>query len=153
MRAISIAVALTLTSSALAQSAPAFQAGSASPSAVSSANTAPVMTANAELLMMVEQLQQEVQYLRGAVEEQAHHIKQLKQQGRDRYRDLDQRLLQLKPVSGSGNGGSGSSASVAARAPLAVAPTPKPVKPTGKSDPKAGGELKSAPSGDRKSVV
>ncbi len=50
---------------------------------------------------MVEQLQQEVQTLRGIVEEQSHQIKLLKQQGRDRYRDLDQRLLQLKQLPSS----------------------------------------------------
>lgn len=65
---------------------------------------------------MVEQLQQEVQTLRGIVEEQSHQIKLLKQQGRDRYRDLDQRLLQLKQVPGSSSGSSSVPANVKANA-------------------------------------
>ncbi len=39
-----------------------------------------------ELLMLVEQLQEEVQFLRGKVEEQAHRMKQMETDQRDRYR-------------------------------------------------------------------
>jgi tol-pal system protein YbgF len=88
----SLAIALAFTASASAQSTPAFQASS---SAIKPA-TQTQMNANAEFLFMLEQLQQEVQSLRGLVERQTHEIKQLKQQGRDRYRDLDQRLLKLQ---------------------------------------------------------
>ena len=91
-RILSLAIALAFTASALAQSTPAFQASS--PTVKPTTQTQ--MNANAELLFMLEQLQQEVQSLRGMVEKQSHEIKQLKQQGRDRYRDLDQRLLQLQ---------------------------------------------------------
>ncbi len=48
-----------------------------------------------EVYLMVEQLQQEVRELRGMVEQQAYTIEQLKAQQRDRYMDLDQRLLNL----------------------------------------------------------
>src|SRR5690606_39497952 len=48
-----------------------------------------------EVYLMVEQLQQEVRELRGMVEQQAYTIEQLKSQQRDRYMDLDQRLLNL----------------------------------------------------------
>ncbi|MCP5160308.1 MAG: tol-pal system protein YbgF [Hahellaceae bacterium] len=57
------------------------------------------ISANAELLMMMEQLQREVQTLRGLVEEQSYQIKLLKEQGRERYRDLDGRLLLLSKSS------------------------------------------------------
>src|SRR5690554_655654 len=59
---------------------------------------APLMvaqSANVEIYLMVEQLQREVRELRGMVEEQGYAIEQLKSQQRDRYMDLDQRLLNL----------------------------------------------------------
>ncbi len=90
-RILSLAIALAFSASASAQSTPAFQA-----STPAKPVTQTQMNANAELLFMLEQLQQEVQSLRGMVEKQSHEIKQLKQQGRDRYRDLDQRLLKLQ---------------------------------------------------------
>lgn len=70
--------------------------------------TAPVGQAsgNSELFFMLDQLQQEVRYLRGVVEEQAHQIHQLQQSARSRYKDLDSRVLNLsKEVSGLKKGG------------------------------------------------
>lgn len=49
----------------------------------------------AELYYQVQILQEEVQGLRGLVEEQAHELKQLKQQRLDDYVDLDRRLSEL----------------------------------------------------------
>ena len=100
-RIFSLAIALSFVDGATAQSAPAFQASPAQPSVSTSASvnkqhSSEGYNAASELLFMVEQLQQEVQELRGTVEQQGYQIKQLKQQGRDRYHDLDQRLLQLK---------------------------------------------------------
>lgn len=64
--------------------------------------------ANAELFYMIQQLQGEVRRLQGEVEEQRHQVDQLKNQARDRYIDLDQRILQLSAdVAGSGQPGSG----------------------------------------------
>jgi tol-pal system protein YbgF len=51
--------------------------------------------ANAELFYMIQQLQGEVRRLQGRVEEQGHQIERLTQQARDRYIDLDQRILEL----------------------------------------------------------
>lgn len=51
--------------------------------------------ATSELLLMVEQLRDEVRNLRGMVEEQGHRLEQLNRQARDRYVDLDQRLLDM----------------------------------------------------------
>jgi tol-pal system protein YbgF len=45
-----------------------------------------------DLVMQVQSLQQEVMELRGIVEEQAHQIDTLRQQGLDRYNDLDKRI-------------------------------------------------------------
>lgn len=65
--------------------------------------------ANAELFYMIQQLQGEVRRLQGMVEEQRNQIDRLTQQSRDRYIDLDQRILKLssemseigQPVSGA----------------------------------------------------
>lgn len=51
--------------------------------------------ATAELLLMVEQLQEEVGYLRGQLEQQQYQLKRMKEDQRDRYRDLDRRLSLL----------------------------------------------------------
>lgn len=51
--------------------------------------------ANAELFYMIQQLQGEVRRLQGEIEEQRHQIDRLTKQARDRYIDLDQRILNL----------------------------------------------------------
>ena len=51
--------------------------------------------ATGELFYMIKQLQGEVRRLQGEVEEQRHLINRLQEQGRDRYIDLDQRILDL----------------------------------------------------------
>jgi len=58
-------------------------------------------SANSELFFMLEQLQQEVRYLRGMLEEQGNQIHRLKLNGKNRYRDIDSRVLDLsKKLSG-----------------------------------------------------
>lgn len=101
------AVALSLVGSALAQQgAPASQ------------NRPGNSQANAELFFMIEQLQAEVRRLQGELEEQRHHLNQLAERSRERYIDLDQRLLNVvkkvesqpvaaKEVAGSAPGQSG----------------------------------------------
>ncbi len=49
-----------------------------------------------EMLTQLEQLQREVQALRGEVELQGHELQQLKARQRDLYVDLDRRLQQLE---------------------------------------------------------
>ncbi|WP_137820242.1 MULTISPECIES: tol-pal system protein YbgF [unclassified Pseudomonas] len=53
--------------------------------------TAPT-SAQGELFMQLQQLQEEVARLRGMVEEQQNEIQRLKQEGLERYQDLDRRL-------------------------------------------------------------
>lgn len=60
-----------------------------------SRNPAAGSQANAELFYMIQQLQREIRELRGRVEEQGNKIDRLTRQGRDRYVDLDQRILEL----------------------------------------------------------
>ncbi|SNC68049.1 tol-pal system protein YbgF [Marinobacter sp. es.048] len=80
--------------------------------------------ATAELFYMIQQLQGEVRRLQGEVEEQRHLINRLQQQGRDRYIDLDQRILDLSEkvsaqpapeASGTGNSSTVSGSAPAAR--------------------------------------
>jgi tol-pal system protein YbgF len=63
--------------------------------------------ANAELFYMIQQLQGEVRRLQGEVEEQRNQVDRLTKQSRDRYIDLDQRILKLSAAQAdSGQSGS-----------------------------------------------
>ncbi|NLQ16367.1 tol-pal system protein YbgF [Marinomonas sp. M1K-6] len=55
--------------------------------------------AAADLLFQVETLQQEVQQLRGLLEEQGHELKLMKESQRNRYIDLDKRISLLMSAS------------------------------------------------------
>lgn len=91
MATVAVSLALGQAGAALAQSStPAFQ--NTSSEAQRKANSS---QATAELFYMIQQLQGEVRRLQGEVEEQRHQIDRLKKQGRDRYIDLDQRILDL----------------------------------------------------------
>jgi len=85
------------------QVGPSFIAGSNAPTqAPKVLNTKrQVASANSELFFMLEQLQQEVRFLRGMLEEQENQIHHLKINGKNRYRDIDSRVLDLsKKLSG-----------------------------------------------------
>ncbi|RDE24254.1 tol-pal system protein YbgF [Motiliproteus coralliicola] len=72
------------------------QAQTQTPTAASpTATPASSVSANAQLLMMLEQLQEEVQFLRGQVEQQQHQLRRMQTDQRDRYRDLDRRITRL----------------------------------------------------------
>lgn len=73
------------------------------------AATAPA-SAQGELFLQLQQLQEEVSRMRGTLEEQQYEIKQLKQESLQRYQDLDSRLS-----------GAGQAPAPAAQAPLAPA--------------------------------
>ena len=49
-----------------------------------------------ELYNQMQQMQDELQMLRGSLERQAHELEQMKRQQRERYLDLDHRIGQLK---------------------------------------------------------
>lgn len=85
------AVALSLCGSALAQSTVSAYENSSS----SARKSAGSNQANTELLLMIERLRRQVSDLQGDIEEQRHKLQQLTSQSRDRYIDLDQRLLEL----------------------------------------------------------
>jgi tol-pal system protein YbgF len=56
------------------------------------AGAAAPVSAQGQVFMQLQQLQQEVQQLRGLLEEQQNEIRMLKQEGLERYQDLDRRL-------------------------------------------------------------
>ena len=74
---------------------------------------------SSDLYFLVQQLQQEVRELRGKVEELQYQVEQSKKQERDRYVDLDRRILELrkeldaKPVSAVSPGNENQPAAVA----------------------------------------
>lgn len=92
MRKLLVAtVALAVSAGALAQSStPAYQNNQSEARRQSAGNQG-----NAELFFMIERLQQEVRSLRGELEEQRNQLDRLTRQSRERYIDLDQRLLEL----------------------------------------------------------
>mgnify|MGYP003676895105 FL=1 len=91
MAAVVFPLALGQAGMTLAQSSTsAFQSNASE--AQRKANTS---QATSELFYMIQQLQGEVRRLQGETEEQRHLIKRLQDQGRDRYIDLDQRILDL----------------------------------------------------------
>ncbi|WP_166255238.1 tol-pal system protein YbgF [Marinobacter salicampi] len=86
------AVALSFCGSALAQqSAPAFQNNQSEAQRKAGGNQA-----NAELFYMIERLQHEVRKLQGELEEQRYKLDRLSEQSRERYIDLDQRVLDVR---------------------------------------------------------
>ena len=99
------AVALAVSASALAQnSTPAYQNNQSEARRQSAGNQG-----NAELFFMIERLQQEVRSLRGELEEQRHQLDRLTRQSRERYIDLDQRLMELSEQQGQRRSGAGAS--------------------------------------------
>ncbi|MBZ2167820.1 tol-pal system protein YbgF [Marinobacter sp. F4216] len=111
MATVVLPFALGQTGVALAQSTPSFQSGNSAAQGNAVNNQG-----SAELFYMIQQLQEEVRRLRGEVEEQRYQIDRLQKQGRDRYIDLDQRILSLSeklaeqpsaPASAGSSAGSG----------------------------------------------
>ncbi|WP_428036421.1 tol-pal system protein YbgF [Amphritea sp.] len=71
-----------------------------------------------DTLMLLQQLQDEVRALRGMVEQQQYQIRQMEQQQRDRYRDLDRRIAVGQNSQAPQDGSAESALAPAASAPL-----------------------------------
>ena len=72
------------------------------------------LSAAANLVIQVQELQDEVRMLRGQLEEQSMELENLKRRQRDQYLDLDQRISDMRnsqPVASSGQPRSGSASS------------------------------------------
>ena len=87
--------------------------------------------ASVEQLNRINQLQSEVQSLRGLVEQLQNEIEQLKQRGRDQYVDIDTRLQRLE------GGGTPSPATSATRPPPADTATDQATEPAAAIGPSA----------------
>jgi len=76
----------------------------------------------ADIILQLQQLQQEVQQLRGEVELQKHTMDAMNKRQRDLYLDIDQRLSRL---SSAGGAGAGTAATPPTGAPGGATPQPK----------------------------
>ncbi len=78
-----------------------------------------------DMYLLLQQLQDEVRVLRGMVEQQQYQIRQMEQEQRDRYRDLDRRISQgdtsIQPPTTTASTGSHTSGSAAPVTPLPAA--------------------------------
>lgn len=99
--------------------APIIDAGQPAQSRGKQQAAGPVNNGTVELYQQLQALQQEVMELRGTVEEQGHQIETLRQQGLDRYNDLDRRLSGAQQ--GAGNSAPGAAAPTRQEAPGAAA--------------------------------
>ena len=89
----SISAVFCLSAAFASAQAPIIDAGQPVNSSRSKSSTpAAGSSANGELYMQLQALQQEVMELRGIVEEQSHQLETMKQQNLDRYNDLDKRI-------------------------------------------------------------
>src|SRR5690554_2338096 len=68
------------------------------------------LSAEGQLLLQLDQMQQEVSMLRGLLEEQEYRLKKLEQDQLDRYQDLDRRLSTLSAGSSVPQSADGSAA-------------------------------------------
>jgi len=104
-------------------------------------------SANSELFFMLEQLQQEVRYLRGMLEEQSNQIHRLKLNGKNRYRDIDSRVLDLsKKLSDVSSVGSVSAIGSSLSAPVVPVVSVGEVKAVATTESKASQTSSSLPS-------
>ena len=78
-------------------------------------------TAQGELFMQLQQMQQEMALLRGMLEEQQNEIQQLKREGLERYQDLDARLSGQAALPSANASSSSAPAAAAGAAPQAPA--------------------------------
>jgi tol-pal system protein YbgF len=85
-----------------------------------------------DTVMLLQQLQDEVRSLRGMVEQQQYQIRQMEQQQRDRYRDLDRRIVALQ-----GSGSTRQPVDGSDQPSAAVAPMPLPAADSTPTDAQA----------------
>ncbi len=92
----SVVLALTFSAGAIAASPPVIEIQTSQADLnASGVGRSSAARNNAELLMIIEQLQDEVRSLRGELEQQTFRLKKMERQQLDRYRDLDRRISSL----------------------------------------------------------
>ena len=97
-----------------------------------------------DMLVRIENMQSELQILRGEIELHTHELEQIKQRQRDLYVDIDRRLLRMErggqpEASGAASGATSAPAATAATAGAAAAASTSTAKPAaaGAAQPKA----------------
>ncbi|KTT12975.1 tol-pal system protein YbgF [Pseudomonas rhizoryzae] len=105
--------------------------------AAGAGNGAPV-SGMGQLFSQLQQMQDDISRLRGQLEVQENEIRQLKQEGLDRYQDLDGRISQLSSAPANAGAGAAAGASQAQGGAIAANSTPTP--PAAANAPAAGSE-------------
>ncbi|APQ11090.1 hypothetical protein NS376_14900 [Pseudomonas oryzihabitans] len=105
--------------------------------AAGAGNGAPV-SGMGQLFSQLQQMQDDISRLRGQLEVQENEIRQLKQEGLDRYQDLDGRISQLSSAPANAGAGAAAGASQAQGGAIAANSTPTP--PAAANTPAAGSE-------------
>ncbi|MEH3023347.1 MAG: tol-pal system protein YbgF [Pseudomonas oryzihabitans] len=103
--------------------------------AAGAGNGAPV-SGMGQLFMQLQQMQDDIARLRGQVEVQENEIRQLKQEGLDRYQDLDGRISQLSSAPASAGAGAAAGATQGG----AIAANSAPIPPASAGAPAASSE-------------
>lgn len=93
--------------------------------AAGAGNGAPV-SGMGQLFSQLQQMQDDISRLRGQLEVQENEIRQLKQEGLDRYQDLDSRISQLSSAPANAGAGAAAGASQAQGGAIAANSTPTP---------------------------
>ena len=78
-----------------------------------------------EMLSRVEEMQRDIQQLRGDIEMQAHTLEDMQRRSREQYLDIDRRIQQLE----TGQAGAPPLAPAAVRTPVTVVPPPTQAPP------------------------
>ncbi|MDR6236174.1 tol-pal system protein YbgF [Pseudomonas oryzihabitans] len=93
--------------------------------AAGAGNGAPV-SGMGQLFSQLQQMQDDISRLRGQLEVQENEIRQLKQEGLDRYQDLDGRISQLSSAPANAGAGAAAGSSQAQGGAIAANSTPTP---------------------------
>ncbi|QDD88882.1 tol-pal system protein YbgF [Pseudomonas oryzihabitans] len=93
--------------------------------AAGAGNGAPV-SGMGQLFSQLQQMQDDISRLRGQLEVQENEIRQLKQEGLDRYQDLDGRISQLSSAPANAGAGAAGGSSQAQGGAIAANSTPTP---------------------------
>ncbi len=123
IRQLSVLAILTFSSALVVAQVQVREAGGGNRAAAPAVAQAGSNDLMVSLYNQVEALQQEVQTLRGVVEEQGYQLKRLQTEQRDRYIDIDRRLSTMAPTPALSGATTPLNASATPVAPVSAAPT------------------------------
>jgi tol-pal system protein YbgF len=123
IRQLSVLAILTFSSALVVAQVQVREAGGGNRAAAPAVAQAGSNDLMVSLYNQVEALQQEVQTLRGVVEEQGYQLKRLQTEQRDRYIDIDRRLSTMAPTPALSGATTPLNASATPVTPVSAAPT------------------------------